>query len=103
MPVSTRALAFALALPCSGAALAQSATAPKAGDTHHPLRDRFEAANTGQDGHLTLAQAQAGHMPQVARNFETIDSHHNGYVTIADIQAFRQAKRAAAAKTSTPE
>lgn len=56
--------------------------------------DRFHAANTTGDGRLTLAQAQAGHMPMIVRNFDTIDTQHRGYVTLQDIRAYRQHMRA---------
>jgi len=55
---------------------------------------RFRAANTTGDGHLTLAQAEAAHMPMIARNFAAIDEQHKGYVTLQDIRAWRQQMRA---------
>ena len=62
--------------------------------------ERFEAANTTHDGHLTLDQARAGHMPLIARRFDAIDAGHKGFVTMDDIKAYRRAQRAerAAAK-----
>ncbi len=56
--------------------------------------DRFQAANTTGDGRLTLAQAQAGSMPMIVRNFSAIDTQHKGYVTLQDIRAYRQQMRA---------
>jgi hypothetical protein len=53
---------------------------------------RFEAANTTHDGHLTLEQAQAGHLPMIAKNFSAIDKDGKGYVTLSDIQAWRHAR-----------
>ncbi len=61
------------------------------------LQARFNGANTSHDGHLTLEQAQAG-MPAVARNFAAIDSGNKGYVTVEDIRAYNQARRAARTK-----
>ena len=61
------------------------------------LQDRFNAANTTHDGHLTEAQAQSG-MPAVARNFAAIDKDHTGYVTLNDIRAYNRAHRAAASR-----
>ncbi len=55
---------------------------------------RFNAANTTHDGRLTQAQAQAGHMPWIAKHFAAIDAEHKGYVTLADLQAYRQQQRA---------
>ena len=57
--------------------------------------ERFAAANTTNDGKLTQAQAEAGHMPRVAKNFEAIDTAHHGYVTEDDITAYTRAQRAA--------
>jgi len=57
--------------------------------------ERFRAANTTGDGRLTLAQAQAGHMPMIVRHFDAIDAQHKGYVTLQDIQAYRQQMHAA--------
>ena len=60
----------------------------------HRFIERFQSANTTGDGHLTLAQAQAGHMPMIVRNFDAIDVQHKGYVTLQDIRAYRQQIRA---------
>jgi len=57
--------------------------------------ERFTAANTTNDGKLTLDQAKAGHMPRVAKNFEAIDSAHHGYVTEDEIKTYNRAQRAA--------
>ena len=65
-------------------------------------RAKFEAANTTHDGRLTLDQAQAGGMRGVARHFNEIDADHKGYVTLQDIHAWRQAKRAARAASPPP-
>src|SRR5690349_7938425 len=46
-----------------------------------PLQQRFEAANTTHDGHLTLEQARAG-LPHVARHFNKIDKGGKGYDTL---------------------
>ncbi len=80
--------------PLVGAALAQNAP-PTAASSPHPFRDKFEAANTTHDGHLTLAQAQAGNMPMVAQKFSAIDADHKGYVTLQDVHQFMKARRAA--------
>lgn len=78
----------------SGAELTPSvaSTAPAGAES---FRAKFAAANTTHDGHLTRAQAEAGHMPMIAKYFDAMDSDHKGYVTLKDIQAFRQAHRAA--------
>lgn len=53
---------------------------------------RFHAANVTRDGRLTLEQARQGYKT-VARNFETIDATDKGFVTLADIRAWRQSVR----------
>ena len=58
------------------------------------LMQRFAAANVTHDGRLTQQQAAAG-MPMVSRNFESIDVEHKGYVTLPEIRAFAQERRAA--------
>ncbi len=86
-----------------GFALAQAAASPPAaphghhghcGHRHGPMMflEKFYAANTTHDGHLTLAQAKAGNMPRVADNFTAIDTQHRGYVTLYDIQAWHMDK-----------
>ncbi len=51
------------------------------------VQTRFANANTTRDGKLTREQAQAG-MPMVARHFDEIDTHHAGYLTLPQIEAF---------------
>jgi hypothetical protein len=67
-----------------------SETAPPS----HPLRDRFAAANITHDGRLTREQAEAGGLRMVAKNFDAIDINHHGYVTLEDVKAFAQSRRA---------
>lgn len=57
--------------------------------------EEFRAANTTQDGKLTLQQAQAAaptsqRMGMVVRRFAVIDVQHKGYITLQDIRAYRQ-------------
>ncbi len=70
----------------------------EAGRSEHGSRktaeQRFEAANTTHDGHLSEAQAQAAHMRGVATHFAEIDSHHRGYITLDEIRAWRAERRA---------
>ncbi|GAC1337813.1 MAG: hypothetical protein NVSMB18_03260 [Acetobacteraceae bacterium] len=77
------------------AAPAAPAGATRPHQARQTFAQRFEAANTTHDGHLTLAQAQAGHMPSVVRDFATIDKDKHGYVTMEDVKAYRAARRAA--------
>lgn len=51
------------------------------------LQTRFANANTTRDGKLTREQARAG-MPMVARHFDEMDTHHVGYLTLPQIEAF---------------
>ncbi len=72
--------------------------------THHArhrqtLQQRFDAANTSHDGHLTKDQAAAANWPYVVNNFAGIDKAHKGYVTVSDIHAFAKARHAARQKT----
>ena len=60
---------------------------------HMTVRERFAVANTTHDGRLTLEQAKAG-FPAMARLFDAIDRDHKGYITIDDIKAYYDAKRA---------
>ena len=55
------------------------------------FRQRFEAANTTNDGRLTLQQAQAARMGQLVRHFSEIDSGNKGYITLQDVRAWHQA------------
>ncbi len=108
------ALAAALCLAMPAAALAQTAdnpppppgapgAPPDGGWMHHDhgawgkghdhmnpgeMLDKFYAANTTHDGHLTLAQAKAANLKPVADNFGAIDTRQKGYVTFYDIQAW---------------
>jgi len=88
------------AVPVLAQGIAQDQTAPPAGFSGQPrggahkFIERFQAANTTGDGHLTLAQARAAQLPMVVRNFDAIDAQHKGYVTLQDIRAWRQQMRA---------
>lgn len=94
--------------PMTGTTAAPPVVAPATADAPaHPRRprqalaQRFEAANTTHDGHLTREQAQ-GKLPQVYRRFDEIDTAHKGYVTVDEVRAYartqRQARRAAHAQ-----
>jgi hypothetical protein len=62
------------------------------------LAERFSTANVTHDGRLTREQAAAG-MPMVARNFDTIDVEHKGYVTLPEIRIFALEQRSAPTST----
>jgi hypothetical protein len=102
--LTASALALSLA---AGVASAQTpaSPAPAAADTaapaHHTrmtMNERFAAANTTNDGHLTLDQAKAG-MPMVAKHFTEMDKDNKGYVTLADVHAYLKEQRAARHQT----
>ncbi len=68
---------------------------PPGGPWHHDhgammkkMQDKFNAANTSHDGHLTLAQAQAAGLRPVVEHFGDIDTAHRGYVTFNEVQAW---------------
>ncbi len=64
------------------------------GGPHMNMRERFEAANVTRDGRLTREQAEAAGLRGIARNFDQIDMDRKGYVTLQDLRAFAQARRA---------
>ncbi|MHC1481334.1 EF-hand domain-containing protein [Frateuria aurantia] len=57
------------------------------------LEQRFAAADSNHDGKLSLGEAQAG-MPHVAQHFQDIDTAHQGYVTLAEIEAYAASRTA---------
>ncbi|WP_428393816.1 hypothetical protein [Lichenicoccus sp.] len=57
------------------------------------LAEHFRAANTSNDGKLTLTQARQAGWSRVIRHFGEIDSSRAGYVTLAQIHAFNLAHR----------
>jgi hypothetical protein len=72
----------------------------KHGEKHHDwkkheaemekkFQEKFAAANTTHDGHLTLAQAQAAKMRPIVDHFAEIDSQKLGYVTVNEVEAWR--------------
>ncbi len=95
-------------------AQAQSTPAPATGTTttpatpqkpvrhHQTLQQRFDAANTAHDGHLTKDQATAANWPFIANNFAAIDKNKKGYVTVQDIRAYAKARRAAQKQKPAP-
>jgi len=91
---------IALALPLTAPLLAQAQTTPvqppaqaqpQPSAWQQKFIAKFDAANTTNDGHLTLAQAQAAGMTRIVQNFSKIDAGNKGYVTLADLQAWHNA------------
>lgn len=111
-----RMLPLLVVLPlCAAPALAQTAAPPSTtitqaaqsaaanptssdkGPTAHRRggwEQRFAAANTSHDGHLTLEQAKSGYIT-VARHFDAIDVGRKGYVTTDDLRAWHKTQREA--------
>jgi hypothetical protein len=75
---------------------------PPAAGPRNGFLARFQAANTTNDGKLTLDQAQAAHMIGIVKFFSQIDADHKGYVTIQDIQSWVASRRAAGGGGQTP-
>jgi hypothetical protein len=67
------------------------------------MQQRFDAANTSKDGHLTKEQAEAAKWTYVTRHFDAIDKSHEGFVTVADIRGYARAQRAARQPASAPK
>ncbi len=65
------------------------------------LQQRFDAANTTHDGHLTKEQATTAKWRYVVSHFAAMDSGSKGYVTVAEIHEFASKARAAR-KAATP-
>ena len=116
IPVATALVLFAAQAPAqtqpdATQAPAAGTTAPatpatpmhKQHRSRQTLQQRFDAANTTHDGHLTKDQATAANWPYVTNNFPAIDKDKKGYVTVSDIHAFAKARHAAHQKaTPTP-
>ncbi len=81
--------------PPAATAPAHAAPAKKPVTRRVTLQQRFDAANTSHDGHLTKDQAAAANWPYVTNNFAAIDKGKKGYVTAQDIHAFAKARHAA--------
>ena len=90
------------AVPAQAAAPAAPAAPKKLVGHHQTMKQRFEAANTTHDGHLTKDQATAAKWSYVTKNFDSIDTAKTGYVTSDEIGAFAKAHHVAAKKKTTP-
>jgi hypothetical protein len=92
--------------PATSAAPATPSTSTSKKKHHQSLQQRFDAANTTHDGHLTKDQAAAAKWPYVVNNFTGIDKDKKGYVTVDEIRGFAQAHHkkhtTTQAKASTP-
>jgi hypothetical protein len=81
--------------PPAGQGAAGQGAAGQGAARQAKLQERFDAANTTHDGHLTQAQADAAKWTYVSKHFSVIDKDHKGYVTVDDIKAYAHAARSA--------
>ena len=65
----------------------------KPAHTRLTMEQRFDRANTTNDGHLTLDQAKVSYKT-IARHFAAIDRDNKGYVTLDDIRSYNKMQRA---------
>jgi len=73
-------------------------------EVQRKLRQRFDAADAGRQGHISRAQAEAAGYGFVARHFDAIDSAGHGSVSWEQVAAFvagRQ-RRLTAPSTTAP-
>jgi hypothetical protein len=100
-PTAPATSAPAPAAPAAPAPAAPALTArPITPQTHHrmTMAQRFDAANTSHDGHLTLVQAKSANMSVVVKNYDQIDTSKKGYVTLDDIHSYYRARHRTPAK-----
>lgn len=87
------------AVTAPGTTAAPPAATPPAATTAKPVKprlpfvQRFDNANTTRDGKLTLDQAKSAKMTGVIKHFAAIDKDKHGYITKADVEAFRKANK----------
>lgn len=108
-PCCAAAPAYAAAPPAAYAPppqqFAQATTPPPPGAApgqHESFIARFRAANTTNDGKLTLEQARAAGMHMIVNHFAQIDTAHKGYVTLDDIRIARAARQQQQGKPPPP-
>jgi Ca2+-binding EF-hand superfamily protein len=82
----TRVLILALLMPlmisaCSGG------REYKPSPLHMRTQDQFKRADTNGDEKLTREELAAG-FPEFADNFDEIDTDHNGFVNLAELQSY---------------
>ena len=99
-PAFAQTTQVAPATPAAPAVTAPGTTAaPPAATTAKPVKprlpfvQRFDNANTTRDGKLTLDQAKSAKMTGVIKHFAAIDKDKHGYITKADVEAFRKANK----------
>jgi hypothetical protein len=85
LPASARAAARAMK-PAGNAELRAQ--------VERKLRARFEEADVEHLGSITREQAQTAHLGLVVKNFDAIDSAHQGRVTFEDFRRFLRARGA---------
>lgn len=81
-----------LMIPLFASPVLADPPAPHAG--RRTAEQHFADANITHDGKMTLDQAKAGYKSLV-KSFDQIDSQHHGYITLDDIKAWKDARKAA--------
>ena len=76
---------------------ADDATPPQPGEHHGRghLMEKLRAADTNGDGLISRQEAAA--LPMIAKNFDAIDTNHDGQLSMDEIKAYFQAQRQAKA------
>jgi hypothetical protein len=75
-----------VAVPTQGASLAEQ--------VERKLKAGFDAADVARTGTLTRAQAEAGGLGYIAKNFDAIDRNKTGSVRFEDVKAFLDERNA---------
>jgi hypothetical protein len=96
-PAPAQAPAATTTVPAAPATTTKSTHAQR-----QTLQQRFDAANTAHDGHLTKDQAQATKWTYVTRHFTAIDKDNKGFVTADDIHAYSASAHHARHHVTTP-
>lgn len=91
-PAATPAPAATSATPATTAPATTSKTLHHRYTHRRTLQQRFDAANTTHDGHLTKDQAAAANWSYVTNHFAAIDKDKRGYVTVSEIHAYAHAQ-----------
>jgi Ca2+-binding EF-hand superfamily protein len=55
----------------------------------HQMQEHMKAADTNGDGKFSREEANAS-LPQIARNFDAIDTNKDGFVTKDELRAFHE-------------
>lgn len=100
-PATTPAPATAAPQTPAPSASTPAAPTKKYAGHRQTLQQRFEAANTAHDGHLTKDEATAAKWSYVTKHFAAMDTGNKGYVTVEEIHAYARAQHASHTKPAT--